>query len=251
MYSLTNPPSSETSEDCEVVREYGAAMELNARIFKARSDAKMTQDELAKAVGKTRGAVAQWESGEVRPRHTTLIAIANATGANLIWLMHGGDADGTPAVGLKVVGEVAAGLWREGSVHFERYTQPVAPHPDYPAYAQRLYRVSGSSINLVAKDSEYLHTVDVEATGIRPEHGDLVIVRREQHGLAEYTAKQMVWQDGRWFLKPESSDPDWQMMLPIEGDGATVIQVTDVVIAKWSPISRRRPVVKNSIDPFP
>lgn len=250
MYSLTNVTSSETIGDCEVGAEYGAPMDLNARIFKARSDAKMTQEELAKAVGKTRGAVAQWESGEVRPRHTTLVAIAEATGAGIFWLMHGGDAEGGVKIGLKVVGEVAAGLWREGSVYFEQFTEPVAPHPDYPAFAQRLYRVSGSSINLIAKHGEYLHTVDVHAAGIKPEHGDLVVVKRERHGMAEYTAKQMVWKDGQWFLKPESDDPEWQSMIPVEGDAATEISVTDIVIAKWSPVARRRPVTRNALAPF-
>jgi transcriptional regulator with XRE-family HTH domain len=243
-------PSRETIEDCFEGADYDAPMELNARIFKARSDAKMTQEELANAVRKTRGAVAQWESGEVRPRHKTLVDIAQATGKNLMWLLHGGD-EGPGKVGLRVVGEVAAGLWREGNVYFAQETKPVAPHPDYPHYAQRLYRVSGNSINRVAQNGEYLHTVDVKAAELKPEHGDLVIVRRMRHDMAEYTAKQIVYLDGRWILRPDSSDPDWQSDIELESDEGEQIEVTDIVIGKWAPVERRRPITRPSVDPFP
>jgi DNA-binding XRE family transcriptional regulator len=218
-------------------------MELKARIFKARNDAKMTQDALAAAVGVTRGAVAQWESGDVRPRHTTMLKIAAATGKSIAWLETGGDKDGS-AIGMPVVGEVAAGMWREGTVYFPTYIQPVAPSPEYPAHAQRLYRVSGTSIDRVAANGEYLHAVDVQLGGIHPENGDLVIVRRMQHGLAEYTAKQFVVERGRQFLRPESNDPDWQSDIAVDDDGGAEIEITDIVIGKWAPVARRRPITR-------
>ncbi|WP_312886530.1 XRE family transcriptional regulator [Rhizobium laguerreae] len=243
MYSLTKPPSRKTIEDFVQSDGYVPAMELNQRIFKARSDAKMTQEQLATAVGKTRGAVAQWESGEVRPRHTTLQAIAQATDKPLNWLLNGvGEEQSSLRSGLEVVGEVAAGMWKEATVRFERTYEPVATHPDYPDYGQRLYKVSGNSINKVAANGEYLHAIELHAGGIEPEHGDLVIVRRLQHGLAEYTAKTLIWENGRWLLRPESTDPDWQSDIEITGDSDTEITVTDIVIAKWSPIERRRKI---------
>lgn len=246
MYSLTNTASSETIEDFVQPAYYVPGMELNARIYKARKDADLTQEQLASAVGKTRGAVAQWESGEVRPRHSTLQAIATATNKPLSWLVNGTGDDAPSGVhsGLQVVGEVAAGMWKEATVRFEKTFEPVAAHPSYPGNAQRLYRVSGTSINLIADNGEYLHAIDVQNGGIHPESGDLVIVRRLQHGLAEYTAKTLVIEDGRKVLRPESSDPDWQADILIDGDAATEIEITDVVIAKWSPIERRRNVTR-------
>jgi transcriptional regulator with XRE-family HTH domain len=216
-------------------------MELNARIYKARKDADMTQEQLAEAVGKTRGAVAQWESGEVRPRHSTLQAIATATKKPLTWLLTGSD-DQPGTAGLAVVGEVAAGTWKEASIRFEKTYEPVAPDPAYPARGQRLYRVNGNSINKLAGNGEYLHAIEVYEGGVQPEHGDLVIVRRLQHGLAEYTAKTLIMENDRVFLRPESSDPDWQADIELTGNDDTEIAITDVVIAKWSPIARRRNV---------
>lgn len=254
MYSLTNLSSRETIGEFEDAAEYDAPMELNARIFKARSDAKMTQEELAIAVKKTRGAVAQWESGEVRPRHSTLMAIAAATNVSFHWLLNGGDV-GTPDAGLRVVGEVAAGLWREGNADFTGRTLsgptlPVATHPDYPAYAQRLYKVVGTSINRVADDGDYLHAVDILAADIKPEAGDLVIVRRLEHGKAEYTAKTLAFAGGEWVLRPESYDPEWQQDIRAEGNEDTEVTITDIVIAKYAPIARRRPITRAVVDPF-
>ena len=66
-------------------------MDLKDRILSAREAANLTQQDLADATGKTRGAVAQWESGKTRPRHNALVAIASATGKDITWLESGID----------------------------------------------------------------------------------------------------------------------------------------------------------------
>lgn len=262
MYSKTNEPSSatinETIGDLYSASEYVSAMELNQRIFHARDKAKMTQQQLADAVGKTRGAVAQWEKGDVVPRRSTLESIAKATKVSIQWLERGGEGSmwadfgpsETPAfTGLPVVGEVSAGIWREGSIRFEKRYEPVAPSPEYPGYGQRLYKVVGDSINRVADSGEYLHCIELHAGGFQPEHGDLVIVQRNDHGRSEYTAKQMIWKEGRWVLRPLSDNPDWSDDIELEGTEDTEIKVTDLVIAKWSPIPRRSLIPKDR-NPF-
>lgn len=215
--------------------DYDWPMDMNARIYRARKDAGLTQDELASAVGKTRGAVAQWESGDVRPRHATLVAIAKATGKPLMWLESG---IGSEKIGLDVVGEVAAGTWLEGTVEFDAYTQAVAPHPDYPASSQRLYKVKGTSVNRIVGNGEYVHCVSLEDGGITLRTGDLVIVCRRQHGKCEYTAKRYIIENGHQILRPESDDAAWQDDVEINGDSDTEIVITDIVIAKWSPLRR-------------
>lgn len=64
-------------------------MDLKERIKNSRIAAKMTQEELARAVGKTRNAVAQWESGAVHPRLNTLEDIAGALEVSVDWLLTG------------------------------------------------------------------------------------------------------------------------------------------------------------------
>lgn len=208
-------------------------MELNQRIYKARTEAGLTQDDLAKAIGKTRGAVAQWESGDIRPRHNTLVDIAKATAVPIDWLESGVT---NRTAGLLVAGEVAGGVWLEASLEFEPFGVPVAPHPAYPAFAQRLYRVRGNSVNKVVADGEFIHCVSVMDGGAQPMDGDLVVVTRTEHGRTEYTAKRLRFLKGQKILRPESTDPAWQTDLEINGNEDTEISVTDVVIAKWSPL---------------
>lgn len=235
MYSLTKSTSSQTIEDPDFPADYDGGMELNHRIYKARNDAKLTQEQLAAATGKTRGAVSQWEAGDVRPRHSTLLAIAKATGKDLRWLESGLEPDIT---GMRVIGEVAAGLWKEGSVEFKPYGVPVAPHPAYPPEMQRLYKVSGSSVNKVVEDGAYIHCVSALDGGVTPMNGDLVVVCRQEHGLSEYTAKRLVIDGETMILRPESSDEQWQSDIVLDGNDDTTIMITDVVIAKWSPLKR-------------
>lgn len=235
MYSLTNVASRQTNGDYSISNLYSWEMKLHERIHKARKDANLTQDALAALVDKTRGAVAQWESGEVRPRHASLAAVAKATNTDLTWLESGVNEE---HFGLLVAGIVSAGTWREGDTEYEPCSKPVAPHPNYPAFAQRLYQVSGNSLNKLVNNGEYIHAINIMDAAIRPQHGDLVVVRRLEHGLTEYTAKRYLIIDGERILRPESTDPQWQKDLILNGNEDTEITITDIVIAKWSPISR-------------
>lgn len=213
-------------------------MEMSDRIKQARKEKGMTQHELAEAVGVTRAAVAIWEAGKHPPRREIIAKIAEVTGTTIPWIEVGASTTVSLQRALYVIGEVAGGVWKEGSTEFIPVKTPVAPHPGYPIKAQRLYIVRGSSVNRVVGDGEYVHCVAVHDSGVHPQNGDLVIVRRMQHGMAEYTAKRLAVFDGKMVLRPESSDPAWQSDIVIDGDDSTSIEITDVVIAKWSPISR-------------
>ncbi len=217
-------------------------MQMNDRIKLAREEAGLTQDALAALCNKTRGAVTQWESGKTRPRRELVAIIAAATGKSVGWIERGVEEKegGASAMPLYAVGEVAGGLWKEGSAEYKPVRVPVSPHPDYPPECQRLYIVRGSSVNRVVADGEYIHCVEIYNSGVKPQHGDLVVVKRVSHDLAEYTAKRLIKDGEKWILRPESHDPSWQDDIIINGDDGTEVEITDIVIAKWSPISRIR-----------
>ena len=73
------------------------------RVRKAREVAEMSQQELADATGMARSGIARIEGPESRPRRTSLIAIAMATGVDLTWLQTGETPAGSDPDGGGVV----------------------------------------------------------------------------------------------------------------------------------------------------
>ncbi|MGH7044664.1 MAG: helix-turn-helix domain-containing protein [Acetobacteraceae bacterium] len=66
-------------------------IEIGRRIRSARQERDMTQDMLAAAVGVSRSAVAQWETGRAGQLTTHLAAIAGALDVGVEFLVHGAD----------------------------------------------------------------------------------------------------------------------------------------------------------------
>jgi DNA-binding XRE family transcriptional regulator len=77
---------AEWRKDSEYLREFEAQAEefaLATALIMARSEAGLTQEELAKRMGTTQSAVARLEGGKSRPSTTTLAKFAKATGTRL------------------------------------------------------------------------------------------------------------------------------------------------------------------------
>jgi SOS-response transcriptional repressor LexA len=216
---------------------WSLSMTIGHRIKKAREGLKMSQDELAAAIGVTRPAVSQWEDGTSNPRSKRIPSIAEALGADPVWLTHGTKRKG--AAQMPVRGEVAAGSWREAFDDLELKPVSIAPTKEYPEDSQYALLVKGNSLNKIAKDSEYLHVVDCYNGETRPRPGDVVVVLRKRHGTTEATVKRLVERGGKLFLKAESTDPQWQGELQLGAkDDETEIVISAIVIGKYEPISR-------------
>jgi transcriptional regulator with XRE-family HTH domain len=63
------------------------------RLRKARTELRLTQDDIASAVGVTRNAVSLWESDASLPKGARLERVAHAVGRSLQWLMTGIDSE--------------------------------------------------------------------------------------------------------------------------------------------------------------
>ncbi len=66
-------------------------IEIGRRIRTARQERGLTQEALAAAIGVSRSAVAQWETGRAGQLTTHLAAIASALEVGVEVLMHGAD----------------------------------------------------------------------------------------------------------------------------------------------------------------
>jgi len=75
--------------------------DIGARIRTSREEQGWTQDQLASAVGVSRSAVAQWETGRAGQVTTNLTRVASSLGVGVEFLMYGRDksAPGQPHTG--------------------------------------------------------------------------------------------------------------------------------------------------------
>ena len=127
-------------------------MNLKERIKNSRIAAKMTQEELAKAVGKTRNAVAQWESGAAHPRPNTLEDIAGALNVSIDWLLIGN----TPNV---AGAETTRTNSKMSDVKFNNSTLPprqYMPH-DVPVMGTATCNSDNGSFKLDTSIIDYVH----------------------------------------------------------------------------------------------
>lgn len=83
---LVSKAAKEWFKDPEFVAAYDALEEefaLAEALIKARAQASMTQEDVAKAMGTTQAAIARLESGRSMPSTRTLQRFADATGTKL------------------------------------------------------------------------------------------------------------------------------------------------------------------------
>ena len=91
---------AEWRKDPEYMAEYDALEEefaLASALIRARGEADMTQEDVAKAMGTTQAVVARLESGRAMPSTRTLQRFAKATGMRLRISFEPGTTGSAPA----------------------------------------------------------------------------------------------------------------------------------------------------------
>lgn len=145
---------------------------------------------------------------------------------------------------IPVLGEVAAGVWRETSMSKTEEVDDYLPVdvPGYERAALWALRVSGPSMDLFYPQGGFVIVASPAEAGLRV--GDHVVCEREQTGLIEITLKELVMVEGRHALMPRSSHPDFQgpVFLSAAGDyDQTAPRIVGVVVANYS--RRERPAI--------
>ena len=83
---LASEAFAEWREDPQYLKAYNALEEefaLAEALIKARAQARMTQEDVARAMGTTQAVIARLESGRTMPSTRTLQRFADATGTKL------------------------------------------------------------------------------------------------------------------------------------------------------------------------
>lgn len=146
---------------------------------------------------------------------------------------------------VEVIGSVAAGVWREETEWEpeQRYTIAVGPSP-FPGSRRYGLKVEGLSMDLQFPPGTILDCVGIFGLGLEPENGDHVIVeRRRADGRREITVKKYhVDEEGRKWLLPESTRPEFQGPIEVDVPGSgdeDEVRVVAYVIGSYQPRSLR------------
>lgn len=131
-----------------------------------------------------------------------------------------------------IIGEVAAGVWTEPHIEFEKIPTHVALDPRWPEEAVFLLRVRGNSINRQARDGDLVMCLDIFAAPRDFRDGDWVIAEREDAaGRIETTIKRVRNDFGDGFtLAPDSDDPNFQTPIKIGSHAGETVRVRAFVI---------------------
>jgi transcriptional regulator with XRE-family HTH domain len=192
-----------------------------------RKKPRMSLEDLAEKAGLSTSYVSRLERGERRLNIENLQKFAQALDISPTRLVEAGLVDGQVPphpqynVGmLRVIGEVAAGMWREVSLAEASSSDaedgdpyPPIPHvmdARYPGLRQFALRVTGNSMNEKFPDGGYVICVNYWDARREKRDGDYVVVERIDGAKYEYTIKRLKRSGKGWELRPESSDPRYQ-----------------------------------------
>lgn len=227
-------------------------MTVGDRIREARRERGLSQQELGDAIGVGQSTISEIEHGKLKSWPVHAANICRILGRPRSYFEpefaeRAGDAQMPAAVGLRpirrdipVLGEVAAGLWREAVFRELDQVEEYIP-VDVVGYERAsLYalKVVGKSMDEFYKPGRFVVVAPTPEAGMR--EGDHVIVQRHKADLVELTIKELTRKNGRIALVPHSSDPQFETVY-IKGENAdqTAPKVIGVVVADYG--RRERP----------
>lgn len=179
---------------------------LGVRLKQLRKENKITQQQLADAIGVSKTSVIYWEKDENMPKHESLMALAKALKTTPDWLLSG-KTNQTPVIDSNPVSDlytnvrpskrklrkipvldfVQAGLWRD--VAYDGMNPKDETFTTYEGTEPRAIfslEVDGMSM---APDFMPGDEIVVDAA-MEPKPGALVIAQEMQHGIAMTTFKK-------------------------------------------------------------
>lgn len=138
---------------------------------------------------------------------------------------------------LETMGISSAGIWRDTSLGLPTMKgSPIAgADTRFPADKQYLIKIEGNSIDKLAGDGSYAHSVDFDATGRQIQDLDIVLAERAKpDGTVETTIKRVKLVGGVRELWPESTDPAYQPFFD-NADLDIMVQVKGLVLSFHGP----------------
>ena len=187
---------------------------LGTRLKALRKTKKVTQQQVADAIGVSKTSVIYWEKDENLPKHDSLMALASTLGVTSDYLLNGKNASIDNNVGVPfpltgrlvpVISWVQAGSWTtvESVPVGTQFEEWLPPNPKCGKNGYGLTVVGESMLpDFRPADKIYVNP-DFQTNDLKT--GDLVIVSCE--GDLEATFKKLIVESGNMYLQP--LNPDW------------------------------------------
>jgi SOS-response transcriptional repressor LexA len=198
----------------------------NERVLARRKDLKLTQADVAKAIGVSKVSVSQWEKGDTSPKGENLYALAKVLRCDVSWLLHGKSKPplepsnvtaGPELQGLyPVISWVQAGDW--SAIH--EISVADAMHYPCPVKCSKktfLLEVHGMSMSPTFSEGDLIF-VDPE---VQPISGKYVVARLDDQN--EATFKQLIIEGGHKYLK--ATNPAWPTPIQAINGNCTIVGV--------------------------
>lgn len=192
-----------------------------ARRTKAlRTSLGLSQKELAKKIGVAQSSITRIEAGTTKSvSHDIIAALAKLAGLTVeqyAGIPVPGEPD-APRAMVRVVGELAAGEWKEAleSPAYDQYEVPAPSVRVLEDMPMEAFIVRGESMNRIYPDGSIVYVVRLSVLGRAPFPGEkVVVVRTDADGTVEGSLKVYRTDDkGKPWLWPDSDDPRYQAPL--------------------------------------
>lgn len=188
---------------------------LGTRLKALRKNKKITQQQVADAIGVSKTSVIYWEKDENLPKHDSLMALARVLGVTSDYLLNGkggSSFDNNISIPLPLAGRlvpviswVQAGSWTsvESVPAGTQFDEWLPPNPKCGKNGYGLEVVGESMLPDFRPDDKIYVNPDFQPDELKT--GDLVIMSCE--GDAEATFKKLIVESGNMYLQP--LNPDW------------------------------------------
>lgn len=188
---------------------------LGTRLKALRKNKKITQQQVADAIGVSKTSVIYWEKDENLPKHDSLMALARVLGVTSDYLLNGkggSSFDNNISIPLPLAGRlvpviswVQAGSWTsvESVPAGTQFDEWLPPNPKCGKNGYGLEVVGESMLPDFRPGDRIYVNPDFQPDELKT--GDLVIMSCE--GDAEATFKKLIVESGNMYLQP--LNPDW------------------------------------------
>lgn len=227
--------------------------ERGKRIRRMRVAKGLTQDELARALGVSRGAIGNWElGGGVAEKHVSeLEGILGGTIAAPVDRLPLGNVSSftgeqqaitplVPPIGIPIVATVEAGVFRRVDMVYDTGDErsiAASRDPRFPHVRHMAFRVAGDSMNLRGiQPGDVIVAVDWAGSGVELKEGQIVVVERLRFAgqEKEITVKEVRLRKDGIDLVPRSTNPAHEpLFVPWANlDDGTEISIVALVVSR-------------------